>query len=470
MKSKFTTLFILSFLFSQIISSQQVSWISSTNNSKWIKQAPLKMISIGQSKSFETEVYTHEKQQVIDGWGGCFNELGWDALKTLNEKERNMVLNALFNQKVGLKFNICRMPIGANDYSHKWHSLNDSVGDFVMKHFSIENDQKTLIPYIKAAMKIRPDLQIWASPWSPPAWMKTNNHYANKPGDHNDLTEENAVKSGDQFVQKKEYLTAYALYLAKFSQEYKKQGISISAIHFQNEPYTYNQWPNCSWTAKGMTNFVANYLGPTFSSEKISSQIWFGTINNANPAVFDSILSNPASKKFISGVGFQYEGKDVVEHIYKIYPDLKRMQTEGPCGNGHFSWSDAEKTFKTIQFYIEKGVNSYMYWNMVLDNVGESTWGWKQNALITIDKNSYKVTYTPEYYLFKHFSGYVVPGSYRLKSEGVFKNIVSFITPQGKVIIVALNSEKSPKLIKVRIANKYFEVSLPAQSFNTFSI
>ncbi len=298
--------------------------------------------------------------------------------------------------------------------------------------------------------------------------MKTNKHYANKPGDHNDLKEENSVKSGDQFIQKDEYLKAYALYLAKFSQKYKKLGININAIQFQNEPYTYNQWPNCSWSAKGMTNFVGNYLGPKFAQEKVKSEIWFGTINNANKAIFDTILTDVKAKKYIKGVGFQYEGKDVVAHIYETYPNLKRMETESPCGDGDFSWKDAEKTFKTIKFYIDKGVNSYMCWNMVLDNVGESTWGWKQNALVAIDKTSKKAIYTPEFYVFKHFSSYVNPGSVKITSEGTFKNAISFINSEGKVVIVSANTNNSPFEITIKVNAKYFEVTLPANSFNTF--
>jgi len=300
--------------------------------------------------------------------------------------------------------------------------------------------------------------------------MKTNNHYANKPGDYNDLTEANAVKSGDQFIQKKEYLSAYALYLAKFVQEYDKEGIKVYAVHFQNEPYTYNQWPNCKWTAHAMRDFVSKYLGPTFKKENVQSQIWFGTINNGNLAVFDTVLSDPETRKYISGVGFQYEGRNVVADIYRKYPELKRMQTETPCGDGTFDWKSAENTFKTIKFYMDKGINAYMYWNMILDNTGQSSWGWKQNAQVTIDKITKKVTYTPEFYLFKHLSYFVTPGSVKIKCEGSFNNLLAFMTPQGKVIVIAVNTNVSPKLVSVKVGDKSFTVTLPAKSFNSFVI
>jgi glucosylceramidase len=450
-------------------SSQNVTWISSTEQNKWVQHDLLTLKKNIHSDKFDVEIIPSGKQQTIDGWGGCFNELGWDALMSLDSVSRTAVIKEFFDPNEGLKYNICRIPIGANDYALNWYSLDEKRDDYEMKNFNIDRDKTSLIPYIKAAMLFRPDLQIWASPWSPPIWMKTNNHYANKPGDHNDLTEANAVRSGDQLIQKKEILSAYALYLAKFSIEYHKQGINLFAIQFQNEPYTYNQWPNCSWTAHAMRDFVSLYLGPTFKKEKVQSQIWFGTINNSNIAVFDTVLSNPGIRRYISGVGFQYEGKEAVDHVYRFYPELKRMETETPCGGGTFDWKSAEETFETIKFYMDKGVNSYMYWNMILDSTGESSWGWKQNAQVTIDKLTKKVTYTPEFYLFKHLSSFVTPGSVKIKSEGSFKNLLAYCTPQGKIIVVTMNSLDSQKPISIKIGNKILSMTLPAKSFNTFT-
>ena len=315
--------------------SQNVNWISSTEKQPWKTKEAIKLNEFNESTLVDIEILTDKKQQIIEGWGGCFNELGWQALNLLPFKERDKVIKEFFDPNEGLKYNYCRMPIGANDYSFNWYSLNEVDGDFEMKNFNIERDKTILIPYIKAALKYRPDLKIWASPWSPPTWMKTNKHYANKPNTFNDLTEENAVKTGDQFIQKKEYLSAYALYLSKFVKAYQKEGINVYAVHFQNEPYTYNQWPNCSWTAPAMRDFVSEYLGPKFAKDKNPAQIWFSTINSRDLEVFETVLSNPNVRKYISGVGVQYEGLDVVDIIGKKYPELNLMQTETPCGDGN---------------------------------------------------------------------------------------------------------------------------------------
>ncbi len=265
MKLKLEILFIIAFLLNVFSTNgQKVKWICSTEQKQWVSNNPIELKSASTGNSFDVEIYPSKKQQTIDGWGGCFNELGWDALQILNIKEREEVLKVLFDPNNGLKFNICRMPIGANDYARNWYSLDDSAGDFDMKYFSTDRDSKNLIPYIHEAMKYQPALKLWASPWSPPVWMKTNKHYANKRGDHNDLKPENEVLSGNQFIQDEKYLSAYAMYLSKFVKAYQKVGVNVYAVHFQNEPYTLNQWPNCSWTPSAMRNFIANYLGQLF--------------------------------------------------------------------------------------------------------------------------------------------------------------------------------------------------------------
>jgi glucosylceramidase len=450
--------------------AQNVRWISSTEQKQWVSTNPVELKNANTIASYDAEIYPIQKRQTLEGWGGCFNELGWDALQSLDTKDREIVLRALFDPKDGLKFTLCRIPVGANDYARNWYSLDDSAGDFEMKYFSIDRDRKILIPYIKEAMKYQPALKLWASPWSPPVWMKTNKHYANKRGDHNDLKPENEVLSGNQFIQEGKYLSAYAAYLSKFVKAYQKEGINVYAVHFQNEPYTLNQWPNCSWTPSAMRDFIAQYLGPTFGKENLCTELWLGTWNNDVMANFDTVLSSPEAMKYIAGVGLQWEGKNIINELHKKYPAVKLMQTESECGNGDFSWKDAEHLFFLIKKYLDGGVTAYTYWNMVLSDEGTSSWGWNQNALIQIDKTSRKVTYTPEYYAFKHFSCFLPSGSSKVESVGSFKDRAAFINTDGEVVIVTNNPEDTAKTINIKIGDQYFTATLQPKSFNTFIV
>ena len=134
----------------------QVEWTGSTVSKTW--SAKSAALIVYNNEPIDATILLNEKQQVIDGFGACFNELGWTALSVLEDTEREAILKNLFDPQEGLKLNICRMPIGANDYARDYYSLNDSAGDFEMKYFTIARDKEVLIPYIKAAMKYRPDL------------------------------------------------------------------------------------------------------------------------------------------------------------------------------------------------------------------------------------------------------------------------------------------------------------------------
>ena len=176
------------------------------------------------------------KYQRWDGFGGAFNEAGWDALSVLDSDQVTNAMMLLFDQQSGAKFVYGRVPIGASDYALSWYTLDDTAGDYTMSKFSISRDQQKLIPYLKAALQVRSDLRLWASPWIPPSWMED--------GSSN-------MKSDAQTQE------AYALYLAKFVQEYGKVGITIAAIHPQNEP----GYARVHWAQSLLVDFFKKYLG-----------------------------------------------------------------------------------------------------------------------------------------------------------------------------------------------------------------
>ena len=313
-------------------------------------------------------------------------------------------------------------------------------------------------------------MKLWACPWSPPTWMKTTRHYATKPGDHNDLKDENQVAADDHFIQEKKYLDAHALYLSKYIKAYRKEGINVSMLQFQNEPYSRQQCPNCLWTPEAMRNFIANHLGPLFKKELPNVELWLGTLNCNRMEDVNHIMNDPKARKYIKGIGLQWEGKDIIAEIHRKYPKIRLMQTENECGGGTFDWGAAEHTFDLIRKYIGGGANAYMYWNMVLQDKGTSTWGWSQNAMIVIDSKTKQINYTPEFYVMKHLSHYVKPGDHKLKTLGQDENLLAFRNKEGKTIILVANKEDKIKNMTVSINGNVLNLSLKPKSFNTLSI
>ncbi len=470
------------------VHGQSFTWISSTEGHVW-QESKVKL----QSKSEHhpvLQVKGTEDGTVFRNWGTCFNELGWDALNLLSRKEQEDILKKLFSPESDLRFTMGRFSMNANDYARDWYSCDEVDGDFQLKHFNIDRDKTTLIPYIKAAQQYNPDMTFWISPWSPPSWMKVNHYYSvrsdaryNKMSPLSDeiLFEGSAEKDANAFpqqlavqdylIQDPRYLKTYADCFCKFISAYKEQGILISMVMFQNESWSYTIYPGCAWTTNGIIRFNADYLSPALKKCHPEVSLYLGTINTNRYEVIDEILSDSRMPETIKGIGLQWEGGQLLSRLRKKYPQYRYVQTESECGWGSFDWKAAEHTFERINHYLGNGCEEYTFWNAILCDNGVSGWGWKQNALIRVDSKTHTATFTPEYYAVKHYSNKVMPGSkvvqYKGKEEDN-KPVLVFLTPDNKYVVIAGNFSDEPQPLNIQLGNKYLDVTLQAHSLNTF--
>lgn len=469
----FASLILPASIFVPVASAQEVRWVSSTDEQRWQSRPNLELAKKTAETNATLEIFPAKKLQRIDGFGGCFNELGWDALQSLAPDESRKVLERLFSRE-GANFTICRVPMGASDYALSYYSYDDVPEDFAMENFSIARDRYILIPYLKAAKEIRSELKLWGSPWCPPAWMKVNNHYALSTGPSNSASaklppEKNIRNNATAFLMEHGYLEAYALYLAKYVQAYQKEGIEISAIQVQNEIfYSAPYWPSCTWRAEDLAWFIGKHLGPRFQQDHVPAEIWLGTINCPDPNYVRTVLNHKDATNFIKGAGFQWAGKKAIGTIHQEYPDLPLMQTESECGNGENNWKSAEHTWSLIQQYLSNGANAYEYWNMVLDSSGKSSWGWAQNMLVSVNRETREIIYTPEFYLMQHLSHFVQPGAHRLETSRGADHL-AFANPDGTRVLLLVNTNDAPKKMTVGSGARQFELAVPAKSFNTLT-
>ena len=285
----------------------------------------------------------------------------------------------------------------------------------------------------------------------------------------------------------KKVLEAYAGYLLRFVNEYEKEEVFIQQLHVQNEPMADQKFPSCLWTGEQMRDFIKYYLGPTVQKEKNPPEIWVGTINGpfidfmmgAESAPFaqyydqfeNTILSDQEARNHITGVGFQWGGKHAIEETVLSYPELRYMQTESECGDGNNTWEHAEYIYRQMWKYFHYGVESYLYWNLALPEGESSTWGWSQNSLITVNKETKKVTYQPEFYLMKHFSHFVKKGARVLETKGHFaSNAVVFDNPDSSLVIVVGNNMNRQREFMFEDKNCCFSAILEAHSIHTFLV
>jgi len=406
------------------------------------------------------------RYQQWDGFGGTFNEAGWAVLLLLDAAQREQAIRWLFDAVDGARFAWGRIPIGASDYALDRYTLCEQENDYTMQSFSIARDREHLIPYIQAALALAPGLRLWASPWSPPAWMKDNNSI-----------------DGGNMRSDPEILEAHALYLARFVEEYEAAGLDIELVMPQNEPGYETRYPSCLWTPTLLRDYLRDYLAPTFAERGVPAEIWLGTMSAPEDAehVQTVMADSTLSGGVVKGIGLQWNLVGSVGSWASQYR-LPIMQTEHKCGN--YPWETAtfnatrppndhayaEESWGLITEWIKAGVSSYSAWNMVLDTQGQNLdvqRPWPQNALLTVDRGSLALTRTPAYFVFRHLSQYVDPGATRIGTTGSFTDALAFRNPDGSIVTVLHNSGSSPRQTTLGLGTTTVQFSIPARGWAT---
>jgi glucosylceramidase len=444
--------------------------------------------------------------------GGAVNELGWKYIQLLSAGDQAKVMDALFGTDAA-HFGIVRIPMSASDYAIARYSDDEVASgmDLNLTSFSITEDQKYLIPYVKAALAVNPSLRFWASPWTPPTWMKTftgnstngtscaifsqtSNITPTPPTDMSPF--DGGCMSSDASI-----LTTYSNFFVKWVQAYAQQNITIEAVSPQNEPNYPENYPSAVWGSDVEDTFVAKYLGPALKTASLSTYVMAGTMSNntsgKDETNLTTLLGDATAKGFIKVAGYQWGMQQYVAADLKTY-GIPIWQTEHRCGNYPFSGvmnptpSDSfnangaandigygVETWELIRGWINDGVSAYNAWNMVLDTVGKGIdveRNWPQDALITVNTSSNTFTLTPAYYVFRHVSQYAQAGGKVLNTTSTLTapssamiggdEVLAFQNPDNSISVVMYNPGSAGNFI-VSVGGKLIQFAMPAQGWAT---
>jgi glucosylceramidase len=453
------------------------SLVTSASGAFW-KAGPLTTATSGTATVTVTDSST---AQTWEGFGGAFNELGWSYLSMLSQSDRDMALHLLYGSD-GARFNIGRVPIGANDYAVSRYTDDEvaSGTDYAMSSFSLTEDMMYLIPYIKAAQALNGSIRFWGSPWTPPTWMKTSSGTVNGTA---------CAYSGTAFdsgcmMDNAQVLTAYAQYFVKWVQGYAAQGITIESVGPQNEPNYFDNYPSCGWSPALFTKFVGQYLGPAFTTANLATKIMLGTMSNADsgkdPSIVSAVLADATAKSYTKLFGYQWNMEPNVASAKSS--NLPIWQTEHKCGN--YPWNPSGfpafnanmapndyaygvESWGYIRDWIKAGVTAYNAWNTVLDTAGkniDSKQPWPQNALLTVNTSSKALTITPAYYVFRHCSQFVSVGAKVVATSG--GDAIAFKNPDGSIVTIMYNSG-SATTYTLAVGGKKLQFAMPANGWAT---
>lgn len=435
-------------------------WMTTGNRTSLLEKQP-GMSFVAQS-TFETiiDVDTSERFQAIDGFGYSLTGGSADLINTkLGTTEKANLLRELFlRDDNGIGVSYLRISIGASDlddHVFSYCDLPDGQTDPELNNFSLDEDRENLIPVLRQILALNPDIRIMGSPWSAPAWMKTNNK----------------VKGGSL---KPEFYPAYAKYFVKYVKGMESEGIRIDAITIQNEPENPHNTPSMLMTWEEQADFVKNHLGPAFEEAGIDTKIVLFDHNCDNPDYPISIMNDPDAKKYVDGSAFHlYLGEiEAMSKVHQAHPDKNLYFTEQwTSGEGQFDGDLRWHVKHLIVGATRNWSRTVLEWNLASDpNFDPHTddGGCTQcMGAVTIGDNT--ITRNVAYYIIAHASKFVPPGSVRVAStvvDGLYN--VAFLTPDDKKVLIVVNDNDSSKKFAIRHKGRFVETALASGAVGTY--
>lgn len=424
--------------------------------------------TVGQPKETQVCVFVDPAKQfqTFLGIGGALTDASAETFAMLPKERQREFLDAYFDRERGIGYTLARTNIHSCDFSSGSYTYV-TEGDKGLNSFSVDHDKKYRIPFIKEVLAAtRGKLNIFASPWSPPAFMK----------DNNDMLHGGKLKP--------DYYQSWANYYVKFIDAYQREGIPIWGLSIQNEPMATQKWESCIYSAEEERDFLKNYLGPTLKRQGLSGKkviVW----DHNRDLIFQrasTMLSDPQAAKFVWGIGYHwYEpwsgGEpmfDNVKLVHEIFPDKQLIFTEG-CVDSFDSkkigeWKFGEQYGRSMINDFNNGTVGWTDWNVLLDEKGGPNH--VANfcfAPVHANTKTGELTYLSSYYYIGHFSKFIQPGAKRIASSPSRSQLLStsFINPDGKVATVVMNPSEKSATYWLWVNGNAAEVNSPPHSIQT---
>lgn len=389
--------------------------------------------------------------QQMDGFGAAFTDTSaWLIAAKLSDATRARLMQALFSRANGIGIDWVRIPMGSSDYTHDhYYSYDDGAADPQLAGFSIEHDLSYIVPLLQQALRINPAIKLNANPWSPPAWMKSN---------------DSLVGGGTLLPQ---YYDALAAYFVKFLQAYQAEGLAIYAVQPQNEPLAQTAYPSMYWPAADEARFIAQDLGPALAAASLHPKILGFDHNWSEPGYPETLLSNAAAETYLAGTAWHtyYGSSSAMTVVHGLFPAKDTYETESSAAN------PADLFINAARNWSRSGV----MWNIALDKSGGPL---PRNinclgciGLATVDQAAGTYSFTRYYYQIGQFSKFVAPGAYRIASTSFASGLedVAFRNPDRSLVLVVYNRSRASQAFAVCWRGMTIRLQLAAAATETLT-
>lgn len=393
--------------------------------------------------------------QSILGFGSALTEGACFVINGMPKDKQEALMRNLFDPSE-MALNVNRTTIGASDYSTKAYTYDESdEPDPELRKFSIAHDRQWVLPTLRHARRLNPDMFLFSSAWTPPGWMKANG----------------TMFGGNM---RREYMAAYARYLVKFIQAYARAGIRINGLTVNNEVDTDQggAMPQCSWPQEYEVDFVRYFLGPTLKKHELDVVLWF---LDHNPNLWGRALASLGEadfRQYIDGVAWHtyVGGASRMTQVHEAYPDKSAHWTEGGSDITDPNYEkDHARWGKSITTNLRNRCSSITTWNVVLDEKGKPNVGpFPCGGLVTVHSETHDLRFSGLYQALGHFSRHVRRGAKVFESLSALVDVdhIAFQNPDGEHVVVLTNSGDA-QTVSIRLGEQTVDVGLEADSVTT---
>lgn len=404
--------------------------------------------------------------QTLLGIGGAITDASAETFAKLGKDTQAELLRAYYDPRQGIGYTLARTTIHSSDFSSASYTYIEE-GDKDLATFSVAHDEQYRIPMIRGAIAAAGGkLTLFASPWSAPAFMKTNG----------DMLHGGSLKP--------EYADAWARYFTKFVAAYEKAGIPVWGISVQNEPMATQKWESMLYTAEQERDFLRDHLGPVMEKAGYGDRKIIVWDHNRDMMVYraDVIFGDPGAAKYAWGMGFHwYEtwaGFDPmyrnVGEVARQWPDRPVLLTEATIEKFDFArlqdWSHGERYGRSMIQDFNNGVVGWTDWNILLDeHGGPNHVGNFCFAPVHADTRTGELVYTPPYWYIGHFSKFIRPGAQRVGVASSRSNLLAtaFRNADGRLATVVMNDGDKPIAYNFYVGTASTTVEIPAHAIQT---
>jgi glucosylceramidase len=411
-------------------------------------------------------VFPNSHHQTFLGIGGAITDASAEVFAKLDEATQRQFIEAYYDVEKGIGYSLLRTTIHSCDFASKSYTYIDE-GDKELTSFGIAHEHEARLPMIKKAIDAAGGkLLTYASPWTPPAFMKDNN---------------NMLRGGKLLPN---YYQAWANYYVKYIKAMEAEGIPIWGVTLQNEPMAVQRWESCIFTAQEERDFLKNFLGPTLATQGLADKKIIVWDHNRDLMVHraNTIFSDPDAAKYAWGLGYHWyetwsggqEMNNNVAETCKAFPNKPVLFTEGcierfDTARYHY-WPNAERYGRAMITDFNNGTVGWTDWNILLDqHGGPNHVGNFCFAPVHADLSTGKLIFTPIFYYIGHFSKFIRPNAKQISTSSSRSQLLatSFVNTDGKIVTVAMNQSNKPIVYNLIVGDKKVTIEILPHAMQT---